>query len=140
MILLKKTEEIEKGASEVVIKKEYDIPENVTDNNTVDAKENADVEKYAVLSIKKVKRSKKKAKIFVSVSGYKPQFIQVQYAQNKKFTRKKKTINFNGSNTSFKISGLNKKKTYYFRARSLNTDVTGAKTYGKWSNIVKVKR
>ena len=64
--------------------------------------------------------------------------IQVQYAMNRSFTKKKKTISMDYA-TSFKtIKGLKKNKTYYVRVRAYN-EKRGAKKYGKWSAVKKVK-
>lgn len=79
---------------------------------------------------KAVKLSWKKIK---NANGY-----TVQYALNKKFTKKKKTVNVKASKTSKTIKKLKKKKTYYFRARAY-CNYKGKKVYGKWSKVKKVK-
>lgn len=83
--------------------------------------------------------NKKKRKLVVSwlwqldVSGF-----QIQYAQNKKFTKKKKS-KFVGKWTSRKtITQLKKGKTYYVRVRAYKKS-SGKKIYGKWSKIKKIK-
>lgn len=79
---------------------------------------------------KAVKLSWKKIK---NANGY-----TVQYALNKKFTKKKKTVNVKASKTSKTIKKLKKKKTYYFRARAY-CNYKCKKVYGKWSKVKKVK-
>lgn len=79
----------------------------------------------------------KKKKIRVSweqksgAAGY-----QLQYALNKKFSKKKKTINVRSCNAT--IQGLKKSKTYYIRVRAYKKS-SGKKIYGKWSKIKKIK-
>ncbi len=68
-----------------------------------------------------------------NVSGY-----QVQYAMNSKFTKKKKSVNIAAGTTSYKKTGLKKKKYYYVRVRSYVV-INGAKVYGAWSASKKVK-
>lgn len=66
-----------------------------------------------------------------NVSGF-----QIQYAQNKKFTKKKR-IKYAGKYAQDKvIRGLEKGKTYYVRIRAYQK-VSGKKIYGKWSKIKK---
>ena len=86
-----------------------------------------------------VVKNKKKKEIIVTwsqntnVSGF-----QIQYAQNKKFTKKKKS-KMVGKNTSQKtITKLEKGKTYYVRVRAYKKSL-GEKIYGGWSEIKKVK-
>ncbi len=86
-----------------------------------------------------VVKNKKNRKIIVSwnrktnVSGF-----QIQYAQNKKFTKKKKS-ELVGKRTSQKtITKLKKGKTYYVRVRAYKKS-SGKKIYGKWSKIKKIK-
>lgn len=68
-----------------------------------------------------------------NITGY-----QLQYALNKKFTKKKKTINIKNYVKKRKVKGLKKKKTYYVRVRAYRT-ASGKKIYGKWSKVKKVK-
>ena len=67
------------------------------------------------------------------VNGY-----QIQYAQNKKFTKNKKTSSARRYRPYKIISGLSKNKTYYIRIRSYRRQDFG-KLYGKWSKTVKCK-
>lgn len=67
------------------------------------------------------------------ISGY-----QLQYAQNKKFTKKRKTIFIKKNIRKKKVSGLQRKKTYYIRVRAYKK-VSGKNYYGKWSKVKKVK-
>lgn len=66
-----------------------------------------------------------------SNSGY-----QIQCAQNRKFTRGKKTKNSTVDLCRF--SGLKKGKTYYVRVRAYKKS-SGKKIYGKWSKVKKIK-
>lgn len=85
----------------------------------------------------KVKNSKK-CKMVITWKWLSADGIQVQYAMNRSFTKKKKTISMDYA-TSFKtIKGLKKNKTYYVRVRAYN-EKRGAKKYGKWSAVKKVK-
>ena len=64
---------------------------------------------------------------------------QIQYAQNRSFTKKKKTVR---PYWQYKItlSGLVSKKTYYVRVRAYRYDYnSGRKYYGPWSNVKKCK-
>lgn len=76
-----------------------------------------------------VKLSWKKVK---GAKGY-----QVQYALNKKFTKKKKSKLVKKSKNRITIKKL-KKKTYYFRIRAYKLNGK-KKVYGKWSKVRKVK-
>ena len=67
------------------------------------------------------------------VNGY-----QIQYAQNKKFTKNKKTSSARLYRPYKIISGLSKNKMYYIRIRSYRRQDSG-KLYGKWSKTVKCK-
>ena len=76
----------------------------------------------------------------VVVSWYKQQKMsgyQIQYANNKKFTKGKKKLSVSKSK-AFRIIKKLKKKTYYFRVRTYKT-TGGKKVYGKWSKVAKVK-
>lgn len=68
-----------------------------------------------------------------AASGY-----QIQYAMNKKFTLKKKTVSCSKYRSMKLIYGLKKKKTYYVRIRAYAKSDTG-NLYGKWSKKVKCK-
>ena len=88
------------------------------------------------VAIKKPKAGKKALTIKwgtqANVSGY-----QVQYALNKTFTKKAKSVYVTG-NGSYKATKLKKKKKYYVRVRSYIT-INGVKIYGAWS-VVKSKK
>ena len=90
-------------------------------------------------SIKKVKNSSKKK---VSVTWNKStgaHGYEVQYALNKSFSKKVKTVTISGENTSSKtIKKLKKRKKYYFRVRSYVL-VDGVKYYSDWSGVKSVK-
>ena len=96
----------------------------------------------AVVTPKKVKGirvSNLKGKKAV-VSWYKQEDMsgyQIQYAQNKKFTKGKKKLSASKSSAFCIITRL-KKKTYYFRVRTYKYS-GGSRKYGKWSKVVKVK-
>lgn len=101
---------------------------NMTYNNSVT------VGKVNGLSVKN-KKSKK-----ISVSWKKQKGInkyQVQYALNKKFTKKKKTKTVTGSKSSVTIAKLKKGKTYYVRVRACKKSSSGM-VYGKWSIAKKI--
>ena len=111
---------------------------NITNKNqqptTANPNTAAQVKKPTKVS--KVKVSVKKKKTTVSwkkVKGAKG--YQVQYALNKKFTKKKK-IKLVKKN-KITIKGL-KKKVYYIRVRAYKK-VNGKKVYGKWSKVKKVR-
>lgn len=63
---------------------------------------------------------------------------QIQYALNKKFTKKKKAKFINKGKGKATIKKLKKKKTYYFRVRAYKLNGK-KKIYGKWSSVKKVK-
>ena len=67
------------------------------------------------------------------ISGY-----QIQYAQNKKFTKSKKTVNVSRGSSLKIIRGLKKKKTYYVRVRAYAAS-GNSKLYSAWSKSVKIK-
>lgn len=86
----------------------------------------------------KVIQKKKTSKVNVKfhkikgASGY-----QVVYAQNKKFTRLKKSKTT--KKTSVVLSGLKHKKTYYIKVRAYTLDASGNRQYSKYSKIIKRK-
>lgn len=90
------------------------------------------VEKPAKVKLSKANNVKKKSVklTWKKVSGATK--YQIQYALNKKFTKKVKS-KFT-TKITIKIAKLKTKKTYYFRVRAINTAGNG-----KWSNIKKVK-
>ena len=59
--------------------------------------------------------------------------FQIQYAQNKKFTKGKKTVKA-GRYTSSKTFKVSRKKTYYVRVRAYNQKSVNIK-YGNWSKL-----
>ncbi len=90
------------------------------------------------VKLKKVKAlGKGKARVswkwFVSQSGF-----QLQYAQNRSFTKKKKTKKKNMFTDTVTVKKLKKGKTYYFRVRAFNKSGS-KKKYGKWSKVKKCK-
>ena len=100
-----------------------------TDKQTVTAPDKAKITKLS--NIKKNKFLLKfKAKS--GASGY-----EIQYAQNKKFTKALKTVNT--KKTKYTAKKLKKKKTYYVRVRAYNLDADGNKIYSNWSAVKKVK-
>lgn len=88
--------------------------------------------KPAKTKLSKAQNIKKKSVklIWKKVSGATK--YQVQYAMNKKFTKKLKRKTT--KNTTLKIAKLSKKKKYYFRVRAVNKVGNG-----KWSNVKSVK-
>lgn len=123
------------------------MKEGTTDKNV--ATKNEPTTKRVIVNIQKnapkksvIKRlkNKKKKKLYVQwkwqveADGY-----QVQYALNKKFTKKVKTKNINSFlKESTTIKKLKKKKKYYVRVRAYKK-FNGKKVYGAWSNVKKVK-
>lgn len=123
------------------------MKESTTDKNVVT--KNDPTTKRVIVNIQKnapkksvIKRlkNKKKKKLYVQwkwqveADGY-----QVQYALNKKFTKKVKTKNINSFlKESTTIKKLKKKKKYYVRVRAYKK-FNGKKVYGAWSNVKKVK-
>ncbi len=96
------------------------------------------VKKPKKVKLKKVKALEKgKAKVswkwFVDQDGF-----QLQYAQNRSFTKKKKTKKKNSITDTVIVKKLKKGKTYYFRVRAFNKSGS-RKKYGKWSNVKKCK-
>lgn len=68
-----------------------------------------------------------------NVSGY-----QVQCAQNKAFTRKKKTRTTSRSKTLAIFTRMKKGKKYFVRVRAYNYK-GGVRQYGAWSKVKKCK-
>ena len=86
----------------------------------------------------KVKNKKKKKLVIswnwkVNMSGF-----QIQYAQNKKFTKKKKSKMVGKWTSQKTITKLKKGKTYYVRVRAYKKS-SSKKVYGKWSKVKKIK-
>ena len=69
----------------------------------------------------------------LNISGY-----QLQYAQNRKFTKKKKTVTVGKNKLHKIIKKVKKGKTYYVRVRAYRK-ASGKKVYGKWSKVKKIK-
>ncbi len=84
------------------------------------------------VSLKKAKNKKKKAVVLTWGKTKNAQKYKVQWALNKKFTKKLKTKIT--TSLTYKVKGLKKKKIYFFRVAALNK--AGA---GPWSNVKKVK-
>ena len=108
-----------------------------TDSKIVDIGEDTS---FAPAKVKKLSaKNKKGKKIIISwkwqdgINKY-----QIQYALNKKFTKKRKTKTVAGYNDSTTISKLKKGKTYYVRVRA-GKKSSGKMVYGKWSAVKKVK-
>lgn len=92
--------------------------------------------KATLSSVKKASAGKMvvKWKKAAQASGY-----QIQYAQNRGFTKGRETHSISGAKTaSQKISGLKKGKTYYVRIRVYKA-VSGQKYYSGWSKGKRVK-
>lgn len=113
------------------------IQNNTSDNNkkVLTNVEKKKVTKPAVVKSLSVKNKKKKAilswKKVKDAKGY-----HIQYALNKKFTKKKKTKLIKKNKIT--IKNLKKKKTYYFRVRAYKLNGK-KKVYGKWSKVKKIK-
>lgn len=117
-------------------KKNY--PKYVSKNNPTTGGNKNEVtvkppKKVSLKSVKNVKGKKAilKWKKLSKVKGY-----EIQYALNKKFTKKKKTTTAKGASKT--IKKLKKKKTYFFRIRAYKVS-GGSRVYGKWSQVKKVK-
>ena len=63
---------------------------------------------------------------------------QIQYAMNRKFTKKKKTVTLNSLLSKKTFKHLKKNKTYYVRVRAFR-ESGNVKKYGKWSTVKKIK-
>lgn len=72
-----------------------------------------------------------KIKKVADAEGY-----QIQYSTSKKFT-KKTTKTKTTKKTSYKVTKLKKKTTYYVRVRSYKLDENGKKVYSKWTTVKK---
>lgn len=69
-----------------------------------------------------------------SAKGY-----QVKYATSSKFTSAKTVTITKNSTVSKTIKNLKKGKYYYVKVRAYKTDASGAKVYGSYSTVKKVK-
>lgn len=106
----------------------------VQQNDTGAVSNQAQISKPKKTSVSKLSSGHKKIKVswkkVSGVSGY-----QIQYAQNNKFTKGKKTVTVKKSSTTSKtIKGLKSKKKYYFRVRTYK-NINGKKVYSSWSKI-----
>ena len=93
------------------------------------------VKKVTVKSLKNI-RTKKATVAFKKVTGAKG--YQIKYSTTKKFA-KSKTKTVNTVKTSCTLKKLKKNKTYYVKVRAYKLDSTGAKVYGKYSTVKKIK-
>lgn len=91
--------------------------------------------KAVITSLKstKTKTFTVKWKKVSSAKGY-----QVRYAKNSKFTGSKYVM-VSGSSLSRTVKSLSKGKTYYVKVRAYKTDAKGAKIYGNYSTVKKIK-
>lgn len=107
-------------------------PEITTKPQVTTKVEKPTVKKPAKVKLSKATNIKKKSVklIWKKVTGAKK--YQVQYALNKKFTKKLKTKTT--TKLTLKIAKLTKKKKYYFRVRAINSAGKGS-----WSNMKNVK-
>lgn len=64
--------------------------------------------------------------------------FEIQYAQNKSFTKGKKTQRYNVYTDRVALKKLKSKKTYYIRIRAYKKN-NGKKVYGSWSTVKKCK-
>lgn len=88
--------------------------------------------KPSKIVLRKVKNSKKKSVILNWKKARYASKYKVQWALNKKFTKKLKTKITSALN--YKVKGLKKKKTYFFRVAGVNGSGVGA-----WSSVKKIK-
>ena len=134
-----------------VLIKEEEKNNTVTDNprdNVNNTDNESNISKDVAFSNKKVKKpgkvvnlalfiKGKKLEVFwrrkLNVSGY-----RLQYAQNRKFTKKKKTVTVGKNKINKTIEKVKRGKTYYVRIRAYRK-ASGKKVYGKWSKVKKIK-
>ncbi|MCH5265002.1 MAG: fibronectin type III domain-containing protein [Lachnospiraceae bacterium] len=128
--------------------KEENNPNNPTSSSTSKTKSDGTIKPSdtstavvtAPAKVKKItaKNKQKKSAILTweKVSGVKG--YQIQYALNKKFTKKKKSKLITKNTGKITIKKLKKKKTYYFRIRAYKLNGT-KKVYGSWSKAKKIK-
>ncbi len=90
------------------------------------------------VKLKRVSKYKKTGAAVIWKTLNKAKGYQLQYAQNRKFTKKKKMKKFGKYTSVVVLTGLGKGKTYYFRVRAFNKS-GGRKKYGKWSNVKKCR-
>ena len=123
------------------------VTDNPQDNvNNTDNESNTS--KDVAFSNKKVKKPGKVVNLALSIKGKKLEATwkgklnisgyQLQYAQNRKFTKKKKTVTVGKNKHRKIIKRVKKGKTYYVRVRAYRK-ASGKKVYGKWSKVKKIK-
>ncbi|MBO4292123.1 MAG: fibronectin type III domain-containing protein [Lachnospiraceae bacterium] len=105
-----------------------DGEKGATDGKNIGAPGKAAIKSLGNKAKKKAKVTWKKVK---GADGY-----QIQYAQNKKFTKNKKTKKT--KKTSLTIKSLKNGKRYYFRLRTYVKGSDGKLIYGKWSKVKSV--
>lgn len=111
-------------------------PGNKTENPGDSTTPPAKVKKPGRVTGLKVK-NKKKCKVIVSWNWQDAQGFQIEYALNRKFTKKKKT-KWSARLTKKTITKLKKGKKYYIRVRAYRKS-SGQKVYGKWSKVKAIK-
>ena len=125
------------GATKKPVVKTTAVPNKTTAPSTDQTQKTTSSRKKLskVKNVKAVNLSSKKLqitwKLQTDANGY-----QIQYAQNKKFTKNKKSASVSNYRSYKIISGLKKGKIYYVRVRSYQKQTSG-KIYGKWSKVVK---
>lgn len=90
-----------------------------------------------ITALKLTNQKGKKLKATVSckgASGY-----EIYLSENKKMKNPVKIELTKGSKKTGKFTGLKKKETYYVRARSYVKDSSGAKIYGSYTSVKKIK-
>lgn len=133
--------------SKITVSETTDDPSDVVPTETGNPKPTPTITNKPVNTTKEVKKpnkvtglkvkSKKKKVVTLTwkkVSGAKG--YQLQYALNKKFTKKKES-KFT-KKKKLTVKKLKSKKTYYFRVRAYKLNGK-KKVYGKWSKVKKIK-
>lgn len=98
-----------------------------------EAKQEAAPAKVKISSL----RNKKSKSFTVTWKALKVKGYEVQYAQNKQFTKGKKTKTT--AKSTLTVKKLKKGKKYYVRVRAYIVDSGKDKIYGAWSAVKKVK-
>jgi len=88
--------------------------------------------------IKSVKAKKKGFTVKWKKQESKTSGYQIQYSTSKSFKNAKKKTIKGKDNTSYKLTKLKSKKTYYIRVRTYKT-VDGTKYYSFWSDVKSIK-
>ena len=128
------------ASAEVALKKVEagQTPANKVNKKDADAAALAK-RKTTISSAKNVKKNKVKVTWKKEAAAVK---YQVQYSLKKNFkgttVAKGKPVTKTTSKTTYTISKLKNKKTYYVRVRAYTTNSQGKKVYGKWSTAKKV--